>query len=111
MKKSLVASLIAAGALGVTVGAFTTPHIPVTAQAQPAAAATPAVTVSPQGFPDFVSLYELASPSVVSISVSTSVKRGAPKASSDGTPPDREDMEEFFKRYFGRYGIKILALR
>ena len=101
MKKSLLASLIAAAALGVSVGVFTTPHIPVIAQAQPAAA--PA-TMTPQGFPDFVSLYELASPSVVSISVSTNVKRNAPKASNDGAPPDREDMEEFFKRYFGQGG-------
>lgn len=105
MKKSLVASLIAAGALGVTVGAFTTPHIPVIAQAQPSSAPAPASAgMSPQGLPDFVSLYELASPSVVSISVSTNVKRSAPKASADGTPPDREDMEEFFKRYFGQGG-------
>ena len=66
MKKSLVASLIAAGALGVSVGAFTTPHIPVVAQAQPTAASAAS---TPQGLPDFVSLYELASPSVVSISV------------------------------------------
>ena len=106
MKKSLLASLIAAGALGVTVGAFTTPHVPVIAQAQTltqAQAAPP--TVSPQGLPDFVTLYEQNSPSVVSISVSTSVKRSAPKAGgTDGTAPDREDMEEFFKRYFGQGG-------
>lgn len=105
MKKSLVASLIAAGALGVTVGAFTTPHIPVIAQAQPAAgAAATAPSMTGQGLPDFVSLYERNSPSVVSISVSTSVKRSAPKAGADGTAPDREDMEEFFKRYFGQGG-------
>ena len=108
MNKSLLASLIAAGALGVTVGAFTTPHIPVTAQAQPApltsATSATSANVIPQGLPDFVSLYELASPSVVSISVSTNVKRSAPKASADGTAPDREDMEEFFKRYFGQGG-------
>ena len=107
MKKSLVASLIAAGALGVTVGAFTTPHVPVIAQAQTqtqtqAQSAPP--TVSPQGLPDFVTLYEQNSPSVVSISVSTNVKRSAPKAGTDGAAPDREDMEEFFKRYFGQGG-------
>ena len=103
MKKSLLASLIAAGALGVTVGAFTTPHIAVTAQAQPAAA--PLIAVTPQGLPDFVTLYERNSPSVVSISVSTNVKRSAPKVGgSDGAAPDREDMEEFFKRYFGQGG-------
>ncbi len=101
MKKSLLASLIAAGALGVSVGVFTTPHIAVVAQAQPAVASA---AITPQGLPDFVSLYELASPSVVSISVSTNVKRGAPKASTDGAAPDREDMEEFFKRYFGQGG-------
>ena len=104
MKKSLLASLIAAGALGVTVGAFTTPHIPVIAQAQPAAAVTAPSPVTPQGLPDFVSLYERNSPSVVSISVSTNMKKSAPKASADGTAPDREDMEEFFKRYFGQGG-------
>ena len=103
MKKSLLASLIAAGALAVTVGAFTTPHIPVIAQAQPAASMT--APNGPQGLPDFVSLYERNSPSVVSISVSTNVKRNAPKAGrSDGAAPDREDMEEFFKRYFGQGG-------
>ena len=107
MNKSILASLIAAGALGVTVGAFTTPHIPVIAQAQPGAAAAPFVAplATSQGLPDFVTLYERASPSVVSISVSGSVKRNAPKAGGgDGAAPDREDMEEFFKRYFGQGG-------
>ena len=107
MKKSILASLIAAGALGVTVGAFTTPHIPVIAQAQPGAAVAPPASpvATPQGLPDFVSLYERASPSVVSISVSSSVKRSTPKAGGgDGAAPDREDMEEFFKRYFGQGG-------
>lgn len=106
MNKSLLASLIAAGALGVTVGAFTTPHIPVTAQAQSQGQTQPTPpTVSPQGLPDFVTLYEQNSPSVVSISVSTNIKRSAAKAGgTDGAAPDREDMEEFFKRYFGQGG-------
>ena len=106
MKKSLLASLIAAGALGVTVGAFTTPHVPVIAQAQsPTQVQSAPPTVSPQGLPDFVTLYEQNSPSVVSIAVSTNVKRSAPKAGgTDGAAPDREDMEEFFKRYFGQGG-------
>ena len=107
MKKSLLASLIAAGALGATVGAFTTPHVSAVAQApvqsqSQSQSANPIAT--PQGLPDFVSLYERNSPSVVSISVSTSVKRNSPRAGADGTPPDREDMEEFFKRYFGQGG-------
>lgn len=103
MKKSLLASLIAAGALGVTVGAFTTPHAPVVAQAQSPGQAQP-LAVSPQGLPDFVTLYERNSPSVVSISVSTNVKRSAPKAGGGDSAPDRDDMEEFFKRYFGQGG-------
>ncbi len=104
MKKSLIASLIAAGALGVTVGAFTTPHIPVIAQAQPSASASSALPGTPQGLPDFVTLYERNSPSVVSISVSTNVKSSKPKSGGSDSAPDREDMEEFFKRYFGQGG-------
>jgi serine protease Do len=104
MKKSLLASLLAAGALGVTVGAFTTPHVPVIAQAQPASAAAPISPQASQGLPDFVTLYERNSPSVVSISVSTTVNRNRPRAGSDNAAPDREDMEEFFRRYFGQGG-------
>jgi len=103
VNKSLLASLLAVGALGVTVGAFTTPHNPVVAQqSQPAVSTAPA-SVSPQGLPDFVSLYEKNSPSVVSISVSTTVNRNRPRAGgNDNATPDREDMEEFFRRYFGQ---------
>lgn len=55
--------------------------------------------------PDFVTLYEQNSPSVVSISVSTTIGRNKPKAGSDGgAQPDREEMEEFFRRYFGGGG-------
>ncbi len=60
--------------------------------------------------PDFVTLYEKNSPSVVSISVSTTVKRDRPRAGGaapnpgDGATPDREEMEEFFRRYFGGGG-------
>ncbi len=105
MKKSLIASLLAVGALGVTVAAFTTPHVPALAQAQAQgqSAATSAPN-APQGLPDFVSLYENNSPSVVSISVSSTVGKKAPRASADGTAPDKEDMEEFFRRYFGQGG-------
>ena len=100
MKKSLIASLLAVGALGVAVAVFTTPHVPAIAQAQSQSAAPTA----PQGLPDFVSLYENNSPSVVSIAVSSTVGRKTPKAGADGTPPDKEDMEEFFRRYFGQGG-------
>jgi serine protease Do len=74
-------------------------HVPVSAQARE--------------LPDFVTLYEKNSPSVVSISVSATVgkKRGsagaAPRANprdGDDAQPDREDMEEFFRRYFGGRG-------
>jgi serine protease Do len=60
--------------------------------------------------PDFVTLYEQNSPSVVSISVSSTVKRGArpgsatPRREGDEAQPDREEMEEFFRRYFGPRG-------
>ncbi len=63
--------------------------------------------------PDFVSLYEKNSPSVVSISVSATVgkKRSGSGAAPRSNPrddedaqPDREEMEEFFRRYFGGRG-------
>jgi serine protease Do len=54
--------------------------------------------------PDFVSLYENNSPSVVSISVSATVNRNRARGNSEGTQPDREEMEEFFRRYFGGPG-------
>ncbi|TAG46371.1 MAG: Do family serine endopeptidase [Betaproteobacteria bacterium] len=58
--------------------------------------------------PDFVTLYEKNSPSVVSISVTTTVKRDRPRVGGanpgDGATPDREEMEEFFRRYFGGGG-------
>ena len=112
MKKSLIASLLAVGALGVTVAAFTTPHVPAVAQAQSQAQAQAhsAAPGAPQGLPDFVTLYENNSPSVVSISVSSTVGRKSPRAGADGgnkgenATPDREDMEEFFRRYFGQGG-------
>jgi serine protease Do len=64
--------------------------------------------------PDFVSLYEKNSPSVVSISVSATIgkKRGNAGAAPRSNPrddedaqPDREEMEEFFRRYFGGRGM------
>ena len=101
MKKSLVASLLAVGALGVTVGAFTSPHVPAVAQAQPQAA-TP---MAPHGLPDFVTLYEKNSPSVVSISVSSTVGRGRARAGGGGdAAPDKDEMEDLFRRYFGGGG-------
>jgi serine protease Do len=60
--------------------------------------------------PDFVTLYEQNSPSVVSISVSTNFKRGprpgaaTPRKEGEDAQPDREEMEEFFRRYFGGGG-------
>jgi serine protease Do len=69
-------------------------------------AASPA-TSQARELPDFVSLYENNSPSVVSISVSATVNRNRPRAEKkddgdgDNAQPDREEMEEFFRRYFG----------
>jgi serine protease Do len=69
-------------------------------------AASP-VTAQARELPDFVSLYEKNSPSVVSISVSATVNRNRPRAEKkedgdgDNAQPDREEMEEFFRRYFG----------
>ncbi len=100
MKKSLIASLLAVGALGVTVAAFTSPHVPVAAQA----AAQVSSPQTPQGLPDFVSLYESNSPSVVSIAVSTTIGKKSSKSGAEGAAPDKEDMEEFFRRYFGQGG-------
>ena len=100
VNKSLIASLIAVGALGVTVAAFTTPHVPALAQAQPQLAAP----VPPQGLPDFVTLYESNSPSVVSIAVSSTIGKKSAKPGADGAAPGKEDMEEFFRRYFGQGG-------
>lgn len=55
--------------------------------------------------PDFVRLYEENAPSVVSISVTQTVGRRGPRAQrEDGTQPDREEMEEFFRRFFGPGG-------
>jgi serine protease Do len=57
--------------------------------------------------PDFVSLYENNSPAVVSISVTATVNRNRARAErkedgdGDNAQPDREEMEEFFRRYFG----------
>ena len=106
MKKSLIASLLAVGALGVTVAAFTTPHVPALAQAGAQSAAPQATQApqAPQGLPDFVSLYENNSPSVVSIAVSSTIGKKSAKPGADGAAPDKEDMEEFFRRYFGQGG-------
>jgi serine protease Do len=54
--------------------------------------------------PDFVSLYERNSPSVVSISVTStpaSRNRNRSGGGGDDAQPDRGEMEEFFRRYFG----------
>lgn len=101
MKKSLLASLLAVGALGVTVSTFTTPHAPAVAQAAQAQLSAP---LAPQGLPDFVTLYEKNSPSVVSISVSTTVGRNRPRAGGSDSTPDKDEMEELFRRYFGGGG-------
>ncbi len=64
-------------------------------------------TAQVRELPDFVSLYEKNSPSVVSISVSATVNRNRPRTErreegdGDNAQPDREEMEEFFRRYFG----------
>ncbi|MFN3628677.1 MAG: Do family serine endopeptidase [Casimicrobiaceae bacterium] len=55
--------------------------------------------------PDFVRLYEENAPSVVSISVTQTIGRRGPRAQrEDGAQPDREEMEEFFRRFFGPGG-------
>jgi serine protease Do len=87
--RSSAAALVAAAAL-----AFV-PSAPSVAQAR--------------DLPDFVSLYEKNSPSVVSISVSATVNRnrsrsGAPNPGGGNAQPDRDEMEEFFRRYFGGPG-------
>ena len=104
MKKSLVASLIAVGALGVTVGAFTSPHGPAVAQASGATAVAPAAPYVAQGLPDFVTLYERNSPSVVSISVSSTFGKSKSRADGEDGGPDAKEMEEFFRKYFGQRG-------
>lgn len=53
--------------------------------------------------PDFVTLYERNSPSVVSISVSATPNRNRQRGGNEAQP-DREEMEEFFRRYFGGGG-------
>lgn len=112
MKKSIIASLLAVAGLGVTVAAFTSPHgaavaqSPLAGQATAAAQMPQGVPSAVQGLPDFVSLYERNSPSVVSISVSSTPGRNRARGNSGGdgddATPDREDMEEFFRRYFGQ---------
>lgn len=101
MRKSIIASLLAVGALGVTVAAFTSPHGAAVAQSQIAAQASVSAA-APQGLPDFVALYERNSPSVVSISVSSTPGRNRARGNDDNATPDRDDMEEFFRRYFGQ---------
>ncbi|TAG76200.1 MAG: Do family serine endopeptidase [Burkholderiales bacterium] len=57
--------------------------------------------------PDFVTLYERNSPSVVSISVTSTPGRNRQRPNAPGgndSQPDREEMEEFFRRYFGGGG-------
>ncbi len=64
-----------------------------------------AANAQARDLPDFVSLYEKNSPSVVSISVSSTPGRNRPRAGGEGNAqPDREEMEEFFRRYFGGGG-------
>jgi serine protease Do len=69
-------------------------------------ATTPA-TAQARELPDFVSLYERNSPSVVSISVTSTPGRNRQRSNAPGgndAQPDREEMEEFFRRYFGGRG-------
>jgi serine protease Do len=65
-------------------------------------APTPAVAQARE-LPDFVTLYERNSPSVVSISVTSTPGRNRQRSAPGGNDaqPDREEMEEFFRRYFG----------
>ncbi len=82
-----------AGALSAVAFAFLSPGVSV-AQARE--------------LPDFVTLYERNSPSVVSISVTSTPGKNRPRANTPGggndAQPDREEMEEFFRRYFGGGG-------
>ncbi|MCS6997017.1 MAG: Do family serine endopeptidase [Casimicrobiaceae bacterium] len=54
--------------------------------------------------PDFVRLYEENAPSVVSISVTQTITRRAPRNNPRGEGSGPEDMEEFFRRFFGPGG-------
>ena len=74
--------------LGAT-GAFFVPAavlLPTTALAAPTVA----------GLPDFTDLVERTGPAVVNIRTTEKVKGGQP-----GAGPDDEEMQEFFKRFFG----------
>ena len=73
----------------------------------PAASATPGVAMT---LPDFASLAEKHSPSVVNISITQQVKRGRGLRGGQGAPglpnipglPDDEALQEFFRRFIPR---------
>ena len=101
--------LMAGTALLVSTGlAFTlVSHHDATAQSTPAtgtaaaaagqsAAAAPAV----RGLPDFADLVEQVGPAVVNIRTSTKVASASRGAGPGGGSPD-EEMQEFFRRFFG----------
>ena len=101
--------LMAGTALLVSSGlAFTlVSHHDATAQSTPAtgtaaaaagqsAAAAPAV----RGLPDFADLVEQVGPAVVNIRTSTKVASASRGAGPGGSSPD-EEMQEFFRRFFG----------
>ena len=59
-------------------------------------AANPAIAASVAGLPDFTELVERAGPAVVNIRTTEKVKQG------QGNPGgDEEEMQEFFRRFFG----------
>lgn len=61
------------------------------------AAAVPAQAAAAAGLPDFTDLVERTGPAVVNIRTTEKVKQGQPGASG----ADDEEMQEFFKRFFG----------
>src|SRR5712692_4452257 len=57
--------------------------------------ATPAFAAAPVGLPDFTDLVEKTGPAVVNIRTTEKVKAG------QATPGGDEEMQEFFRRFFG----------
>ncbi|RZT95273.1 DegQ family serine endoprotease [Rivibacter subsaxonicus] len=82
-------------AAGVAATALTPPSVS-HAQAQ-----SPAAVAAARGLPDFADLAEQISPSVVNIR--TTVRNGGANAGPGrgGAPEGDEEMQEFFRRYFG----------
>lgn len=82
------------GALAVTGTAALIPAQPVAAQAAP----------QMRGLPDFTELVELVGPAVVNI---RTLERARPSAA--GTGQMDEDMQEFFRRFFGQPARKSVV--